>query len=315
MSGNTTGTVSVVVVTYNSAPFVIDTLESVRRQTYPDIEMIVTDDCSRDDTVRICREWLAENKSRFSDVDVVVTPVNNGVPANCNRGMRRASGDWIKFIAGDDILLDDCIEQLVLFAETNPAACFISGGVIPFDEQGERKPIYASYKLKKRTSSLQFNALLRDNCSIPAPALFLKKSTLEAMGGFDERYSIVEDVPLYIKVTHQGYMFYFLDRPVVRYRSHQGSIMSASDHRHSDQVLQFSRDVVLPLLKKERKFLLYWHIRVMNYSIEKTKTRFLLIDNLLLRNLFWLAVDPLYWVVLFVKVKGYLLNRYKRATG
>ena len=51
--------VSVVVITYNSAKFVIETLESVKSQTYKNIELIISDDCSTDDTVERCRLWLA----------------------------------------------------------------------------------------------------------------------------------------------------------------------------------------------------------------------------------------------------------------
>ena len=57
--------VSIIVVTYNSSLYVRETLESAKRQSYRNLELIVTDDASKDDTVKICREWIENNKNRF----------------------------------------------------------------------------------------------------------------------------------------------------------------------------------------------------------------------------------------------------------
>ena len=81
--------VSIVVITYNSAEYVLETLESAKIQTYQNIELIVSDDCSKDDTVRICREWLEQNGERFVRTDLVMSNKNTGVPANCNRAYYR----------------------------------------------------------------------------------------------------------------------------------------------------------------------------------------------------------------------------------
>mgnify|MGYP000958323009 FL=1 len=62
--------VSIIVVTYNSSLFVRETLESAKRQSYNNIELIITDDASTDDTVKVCREWIANNKNRFVRVEL-----------------------------------------------------------------------------------------------------------------------------------------------------------------------------------------------------------------------------------------------------
>lgn len=54
--------VSIQVVTYNAAKTILETLESIKAQTYPPIELIISDDCSRDNTVEICREWVMDNR-------------------------------------------------------------------------------------------------------------------------------------------------------------------------------------------------------------------------------------------------------------
>ena len=91
--------VSIKVATYNSRKFVIETLESSKAQTYPNIELIISDDCSSDDTVALCQGWLAKNKGKFVNTQIITVPENTGIPANCNRCINASRQDWIKFIA------------------------------------------------------------------------------------------------------------------------------------------------------------------------------------------------------------------------
>ena len=101
--------VSIIVITYNSSKYVLETLESAKAQTYQNIELIVSDDCSIDNTVEICREWIENNKERFVRTELITAEKNTGIPANCNRGVKAAQGEWVKLIAGDDILYNNCI--------------------------------------------------------------------------------------------------------------------------------------------------------------------------------------------------------------
>ncbi|PMB24596.1 hypothetical protein CEN47_17710, partial [Fischerella thermalis CCMEE 5319] len=117
--------VSIIVITYNSAKYVLETLESAKAQTYQNIELIVSDDGSTDETVEICRKWIEENKERFVKTELITVPANTGIPANCNRGVKAAKGEWVKLIAGDDILSDFCIERNISFS-TNSSSMIVS---------------------------------------------------------------------------------------------------------------------------------------------------------------------------------------------
>ena len=92
--------VSVVVLAYRSADTIIETLESIKKQTYPKIELIVTDDCSPDNTVEVVENWMRDNKGCLSDMKLVTTEKNTGLPSNINRGLRAATGMYYKGIAG-----------------------------------------------------------------------------------------------------------------------------------------------------------------------------------------------------------------------
>ena len=111
--------VSIIVITYNSSKYVLETLKSALNQTYNNIELIISDDCSTDNTISICQNWLDENKYRFVDVKIVANKNNNGIPANCNRGINASTGDWIKLVAGDDVLCPNCISDNLFTVASN----------------------------------------------------------------------------------------------------------------------------------------------------------------------------------------------------
>ena len=100
--------ISVVVLSYNSQSTIIETLDSIKAQTYKDIEIVVADDHSSDNTVAYIQKWQSDND--FSALRIVTSPENTGVTANANRGVRAAKGNAVKIIAGDDTLNVKAIE-------------------------------------------------------------------------------------------------------------------------------------------------------------------------------------------------------------
>jgi alpha-1,3-rhamnosyltransferase len=129
--------VSIIVVTYNSSEYVIETLESAKKQSYRNIELIITDDCSPDNTVEICRDWIEQNKERFVNAELISVEKNTGIAANCNRGIAKTKGEWIKLIAGDDLLCESCINDNLKFTNQHPNAKFITSKMQNINENGE----------------------------------------------------------------------------------------------------------------------------------------------------------------------------------
>ena len=130
--------VSVPVVTYNSSKYVLETLESIKAQTYQNIELIVSDDCSTDDTVEICRKWIEENANRFVRTELITSPTNTGISANLNRAEAACRGEWVKPIAGDDLLLPDCIDICVNYVLNKENVIFLFGKIKTFGADKSR---------------------------------------------------------------------------------------------------------------------------------------------------------------------------------
>lgn len=79
------GLFSVVVLTYNQEDLIVDCLQSILSQTYPKIELIVSDDASQDTTLRRVEHWLEKANHRFQRVGILSSSVNKGIPSNYNR--------------------------------------------------------------------------------------------------------------------------------------------------------------------------------------------------------------------------------------
>lgn len=228
--------VSVIVITYNSGNFVTETLNSIKSQTYRNIELIITDDCSTDNTIEECRKWIAENYRRFIKCDIITVEKNSGIPANCNRGLYKSKGIWIKYIGGDDLLTEDCIEknidfvqhtghQVIFSKKSNFTGDFANKNIISVSQP-------SLFNNPALSSEDQYRLLLR-GIGCPPNTMFIKREALIGVGGYDEEFPLFEDWPMNVKLTKAGYKIGFMDEVTFYYRIHSDSVY----HINSDEVI------------------------------------------------------------------------------
>jgi alpha-1,3-rhamnosyltransferase len=221
--------VSVIVMTFNSANYVLETLDSILIQTYKNIELIVTDDGSKDKTIEFCEKWLYKHANHFVETKLIRSKQNTGIPANCNRGIKESSGEWIKIIAGDDILFPDAIRSLVKNINSSSDIYFGKIGFFISDEKSSDRKIDRVEPTKRierffnLTSGLQ-NKLLKFSNFLPAPSSFIRKSLLIRLGYFDERFFLCEDHPFWLKATKNGAKLGFCDEFVAYYRVNHNNV-------------------------------------------------------------------------------------------
>jgi len=226
--------VSVVIVTYYSYPFVIEALESILKQTWKELELIITDDCSGDDTVNVCRKWLKENGQRFVNAEILTSEKNTGVSANANRGLHAAKGDWIKFLSADDTLKPCCIEDNMSWIASHPEVRTLFSRIDIYRNTFEPQNLIKttpgnSYSPKSilasdRSADSQYKMLLLSDRIHFSPSVFLHRKTLLSAGGFDVRFKLLEDYPLWLNLTKNGHKLYFMDKVTVNYRRHAKAI-------------------------------------------------------------------------------------------
>lgn len=280
--------VSVIVITYNSALHVEETLESVRNQSYKNIELIVSDDASTDNTVQIAQEWAAKNRASLADIKIVSASHNMGIPGNCNQGLAVATGTWVKLIAGDDVLMTNCIEDNIGFAEQHPEAHAVHSQSKYYKNTFEESNLLYIRQIekelfnKKNISATEQFRLLLQGCHVNTPTVIIKKEIYDTLGNFDEQFRTLEDWPMWVRLSKYGVKFYCLPKPTVKYRVHLNSITKiyldqkfiTNQHKMERE---FINKVILPEVSAPRRFF---------ENLEDARIHFIEQLNLPRRNLF-----------------------------
>lgn len=226
--------ISVVVICYNAEATIIETLESVKKQTYSNLELVVSDDCSKDNTVDIVREWLEKNKSRFSNTKLLESKKNKGVVANCNRAIRVASGIYIQLVAGDDKLVPQAVEEKYYFAKEKQLPIVLSK-VKNFGKNSVKVHVMRQYfanvySILQMDKKERLHKNLMRNYIPAAICNFYEKCFWEHMGGFDTSFPMVEDWPFAIKLLQKDIPLVLLNKELYEYRVSSTSVSGATEN-------------------------------------------------------------------------------------
>lgn len=283
--------VTIAIITYNSSEFLLEALEHARLQTYQNIELIISDDHSKDNTVALCTNWLKEHAHRFVRTELITAPANTGTSANLNRALRASRGEWLKFIAGDDYLLPDCIESFVTAANENPDIEFLFGNMSVNGEETISEELLHFFSLSNRE---QYRMLLKNNI-LPGPAAFIKHTVLEKTKEFDESYRLFEDFPFFVKASKAGFHFYHINKPVVYYRVHETNISLEPriNHIYYNDVKLFYKKFFLKELRQNRLYLHYLHFQI-EYALLWLISKRIITSHRFYSNVRnW--ISPVYW--------------------
>lgn len=243
--------VTVLVITYNSSKTVVETLDSIYNQTYPNLELIITDDASRDDTIKLCDKWIKCHSERFKDVKVLTSPINSGTAANLNRAERSCDNEWVKLIAGDDLLEPTCISDYVEYIQNHPDAIYVFGRVENFGTSNSRIEYFNKffkYDFFLLSREEQLDCLVNEGNCIPAPSFFYnlkEKKNLDLH--WDERVPILEDLPMWINALKKGLKLHFIDKVTARYRVGAGGVTSGSGNsKFAESIWKYNLLYVFP---------------------------------------------------------------------
>lgn len=213
------GRVSVVIPAFNAARYLPESLESAFAQTYGDIEVIVVDDGSTDDT----REVLA----RYPAVRVV-SKENGGLSSALNAGIDAMSGEWFKKLDADDVLYPNCIEDLLRAnARFGPSERTIPTMAIRI-KYPDGSEWMASYDCSGMDAFEQGVRHLDHYIGGAAESLF-HRSLFDLVGKYDENVRLAEDYEFNLRLLILNkYRFFHVPRPVYEYRIRDSSLSSVS---------------------------------------------------------------------------------------
>jgi glycosyltransferase involved in cell wall biosynthesis len=200
----------VVIPCYEQAHFLGEAIQSVLSQSHPDVEVIVVDDGSTDDTTVVALEYSA------ADPRVrLVRQENRGLAGARNRGLAESRGEYVVFLDSDDRLLGEALEVGVRELESHPECAFVSGHYRPISAEGD------PYAVPRQASIDEdhYLALLRDNyISMPASVMY-RKWVFEEVGGFDGSVDAAADWDLYLRVARR-FPIYHHGEVIADYRWH-----------------------------------------------------------------------------------------------
>ena len=213
--------VSVVVAACNAESTLVDTLNSVSRQTFRDFEAIVVDDGSRDGTLRLLEShaarwpWL-----RWEHQE------NRGVAAARNRGIELARGEWIAFLDADDLWLPDKLASQMALADRVPTLSVIYCDVRYFSRRREAR--HTLLQRRPHATGRVLRELFMNNFVYTSAAL-VRKATLLDVGGFNPRHKVNEDVDLWMRLA-ENHEIGCVDEALVKYRRTPGTLTRTHPH-------------------------------------------------------------------------------------
>lgn len=230
-SSSAVPTVTVISTVFNHARYVEEALESLRRQTFRDFELIITDDASTDGCADVIQAWL--DRTGFP-AQFIRNKVNRGICACRNTALARASGTFLCALPGDDAYEPDYLEHQLRCMLAQPEdVCAIYSDARMVNAEGE--PFGASF-LQAQLNGTEppqgdiFADLLRQNF-VPGPCVMLRRSAIDAVGGYDESL-FYEDLDMWLRLSSR-YRFVYSGGLPVRIRRHSQSMSSRPQNWHA----------------------------------------------------------------------------------
>ena len=203
--------VSVIIPTFNRSALVIKAIDSVLNQSYQNIELIIVDDGSTDDTNL--------SLSIYKDRIKVLSQKNSGVSSARNKGVQESRGDWVAFLDSDDTWQVDKLEKQVLFLNLNPDYRWIH-----CDEVWIRNGVRVNPKKKHaKPEGDIFDSCLALCCVSPS-AVMIKKDLFLQHQGFREDFPVCEDYDLWLKLSEKEEIGFLSEKLVVKTGGHDDQL-------------------------------------------------------------------------------------------
>ena len=244
--------VSVICITRNHERFCIESLDSVFNQTYKNIEWIILDAASTDNTVELIDNWLKEKGVRavfFKEKEL------KPITVNLNKAITVASGEFLQLLSLDDLLVKEKITTDVgLLKQKSDLYSLVFGMSQIIDADSNLQFDVIPNGVIKEHSDNYFDQLVTGNI-ISATAVLMRTSVLRVIGCYNEFWPY-EDYPLWLKLANSGYLFIYNPTINSYYRRHHTSFSGTLDFKETRFELLLEYSNVADVRFKLRKELL-----------------------------------------------------------
>lgn len=242
-------TISVIMNVRNGAATLRETIDSALAQTYRDFEIIVWDDCSKDDSVAIVREYDDDR------IRLMLSPEDTSLGGARHRAMQHARGEWLAFLDQDDIWLPRKLELQMALAE-DPSVALIYGRAITFLPDLRERDFDHRHEYQPLPEGDIFEALFRDSCFICMSSALLRRTAVEALGGIPDCIAVSPDYFMFLGVARR-HRARAVQEPICRYRIHDENMSRFCGRKMHEEVLwlldQWQESLPAPLVAKRRR--------------------------------------------------------------
>lgn len=257
--------VSVITPTFNRAAFLPQAIESVLGQTFADLELLIIDDGSTDNTRQLVEGYAQDKRIRYFYQE------NQGQSIARNRGLQEARGEFVCFLDSDNAWMPDKLEKSVSVMQGQKAIDVLYGDFIEIDEQGVE---LGANKMKRHSGRIT-PELLKDNF-VSMNTTMTRRACFEDMGGFDTNDRLAEDYGLWLRLSTR-YRFFYLPAILGYYRIMQDQIST-----HKELRLKANEDLLLAFLQtypdsvtggERRRGLSHFYLRSARYYASNRQLR------------------------------------------
>lgn len=206
--------VSVIVPVYNRAGYVCEAIESILNQSYREVEVVLINDGSTDDTIDVLMRYQNTHPTRV----IVIDQKNSGQVVARNNGIKKASGKYIAFLDSDDTWAENKLElQMPLFSEKDVGLVY--SGIYNIDENG--KLIDEELCDSALVDDIYYHLLIRNRMT--GGTVVVSREALDKVGLFDEAFSAAENWDLWLRIS-KHFKARLVNQPLVYYRKHPGNM-------------------------------------------------------------------------------------------
>jgi len=238
--------ISVILPVYNTEKYLFESISSVLNQNFTNFELIIVNDGSTDDSLKIAKEFEKKDKRV-----IVINKMNGGRADSINEAIKIIKGKYVTFQDADDIMYSERLKKQFEFMEKNKEVFMSYGNMIIFWEEEKREEIYISpefdnplelLKNIKQNLSLNLNEyrglanFLDKKEYIPGPSVILRREIFDNGIKLDKRFDVGEDYDLWFQIIGKGYKIKKQDIIALMYRRHKNQITLTKKEKRAKSV-------------------------------------------------------------------------------
>ena len=302
--------ISIITPSYNQGDFIEETIRSVLLQDYPDIEYIVVDGKSSDNTIELLKKY-GNHLTWTSEPD-------DGQTDAINKGLKKSTGDIVAYLNSDDIYLPGTFLKIVQYFKNNPETDMIYGNIVHINKKSE----IIEYK---KTKQVTIDNIFTFNVYVPQPTVFLRRSLVKNVGCFDYKLHLAMDFDYWVRII-KNYNISYVNEYLAAARIYPEAKSSSLTSGYKDEFLYIidkffsdSSAIQMNKLKNKAKGMIYLNaarIELMKFSNKEARKNIIQSLRIYPRNfLSFSAIGALILSFCSARITKFFIKNKKRIIG